>query len=242
MSDSGTYSIMVHGGAGALDNVKDNKTALRYLDSIRTVVEHGRTVMELGGSALQAVEACASLLEDDPVFNAGCGSVLNENGKVELDAAIMNGRDLSAGAVAAVDNIVGIKEATGDLDRARELIDRCGDRLDIYSGDDATAMELMLMGGKGNISVTANVAPQAMHDMCMAALSGDRETAGQINGRLDILHRTLFIESNPIPVKWALHEMGLVPEGIRLPLTPLDEKYRDTLRQALAQAGVLASA
>ena len=105
MPDSQTYSLMVHGGAGALDNVSDHKTAVRYLESIRNTLEHGRQVLELGGSALQAVEACASLLEDDPVFNAGCGSVLNEEGRVEMDAAIMDGRDLSAGAVACVSNI-----------------------------------------------------------------------------------------------------------------------------------------
>ena len=105
MSSNNNFSLMVHGGAGALDNVTDEKTAIRYLESIRMILEHGREVMTLGGSALQAVEACASLLEDDPVFNAGCGSVLNENGKVEMDAAIMDGRDLTAGAVAAIENI-----------------------------------------------------------------------------------------------------------------------------------------
>lgn len=105
MKSQQKYSIMVHGGAGALDNVKDDKTAIRYMESIRRVLEHGREVMELGGSALQAAETCASLLEDDPVFNAGCGSVLNELGKVEMDAAIMDGKTLEAGAVAGITNI-----------------------------------------------------------------------------------------------------------------------------------------
>jgi len=141
--------------------------------------------------------------------------------------------------LADIDNIVGIKEATGDMNRARTILDRCGDRLDLYSGDDATAMELILLGGQGNISVTANVAPAAMHELCAAALAGDRDTAAAINARMEVLHRTLFIESNPIPVKWALYEMGLIPAGIRLPLTPLASQYQDTVRQALTQAGVI---
>jgi len=141
--------------------------------------------------------------------------------------------------LAALDNIIGIKEATGSLQRAQEIMDRCGDSLAVYSGDDATAMELMLQGARGNISVTANVAPAAMHAMCAAAVAGDRNTAQQINERLNILHTTLFVESNPIPVKWALHVMGLIPAGIRLPLTPLAENHRDTVLQALRQAGVL---
>ena len=142
--------------------------------------------------------------------------------------------------LSAISNIVGIKEATGNMDRAREIIDRCGDRLDVFSGDDATAMELMLLGGKGNISVTANVAPSGMHELCTAALAGDRSRAESINQPLAILHRVLFVQSNPIPVKWALHEMGLIPPGIRLPMTPLAAEFHDTVRQALIQAGVLA--
>jgi len=141
--------------------------------------------------------------------------------------------------LAPIDNIIGIKEATSDMERARRLIASCGDRLDIYSGDDATAMELMLLGGKGNISVTANVAPQAMHDMCAAALAGDRATASAINAPLEGLHEGLFVESNPIPVKWALAEMGLIPAGIRLPLTPLASEHHETVRQALRQAGIV---
>jgi 4-hydroxy-tetrahydrodipicolinate synthase len=141
--------------------------------------------------------------------------------------------------LSTISNIVGIKEATGNMDRAREIMERCGDRLDVYSGDDATAMELMLMGGKGNISVTANVAPAAMRELCEAALAGGRARAEAINRSLEILHRVLFVQSNPIPVKWALHEMGLIPPGIRLPMTPLAAEHHDTVRQALRQVGVL---
>lgn len=141
--------------------------------------------------------------------------------------------------LAHIDNIIAIKEATGDMDRARRLVESCDGQLDVYSGDDATAMQLMLLGGKGNISVTANVAPQAMHDMCVAALAGDRETASAINAPLERLHQCLFVESNPIPVKWALHEMGLIPAGIRLPMTTLSAEHHETVRQALRHAGLI---
>ncbi len=141
--------------------------------------------------------------------------------------------------LAGISNIVGIKEATGDLARGKEILDGCGDKLDLYSGDDATAMDLILAGAKGDISVTANVAPKAMHDMCAAALKGDRAEAERINQGLLGLHQDLFLEANPIPVKWALQEMGLIPEGIRLPLTPLAESCHAPLRQAMQQAGVL---
>jgi dihydrodipicolinate synthase len=141
--------------------------------------------------------------------------------------------------LAVISNIVGIKEATGNLERSREILKRCGEHIDLYSGDDATARELMLQGAKGTISVTANVAPRAMHELCAAALAGDRERAQVIDETLAELHRTLFLEANPIPVKWAVHQMGLIPEGIRLPLTVLSERYHETLRQAMRRAGVL---
>jgi 4-hydroxy-tetrahydrodipicolinate synthase len=141
--------------------------------------------------------------------------------------------------LAEISNIVGIKEATGNVQRGKEIIDKCGNKLDVYSGDDATALELMLLGGKGDISVTANVAPKAMHDMCAAALRGERAEAEKINQTLMALHKDLFLEANPIPVKWALHEMGLIGDGIRLPLTHLSDKYHDQVRQALKQANLL---
>ena len=141
--------------------------------------------------------------------------------------------------LAKISNIVGIKEATGDLERAHEIIRSCGDSLDVYGGDDATARELMLMGGKGVISVTSNLAPRAMHEMCAAAIAGNTEKAESLDAPLAGLHEFLFLEANPIPVKWALAEMGLIGHGIRLPLTVLSEEHHETLRQAMRQAGVL---
>lgn len=141
--------------------------------------------------------------------------------------------------LADINNIVGIKEATGDMDRAKELIERCGEKIDIYSGDDATAVELILLGGKGNISVTANVVPRQMHEMCAAARAGDASKARKINESLAGLHKNLFLESNPIPVKWAMQQMGLIGGGIRLPLTPFSASHHQTLRQAMQDAGAI---
>jgi 4-hydroxy-tetrahydrodipicolinate synthase len=141
--------------------------------------------------------------------------------------------------LADLSNIIGIKEATGDLQRGAEVIQRCGDRLTVYSGDDLTAKDLRLAGAKGNISVTANVAPAEMAALCAAALAGDAEQANAINKLLETLHNSLFLEANPIPVKWALQEMGLIDCGIRLPLTPLAEEFRQPLRDAMRQAGII---
>lgn len=142
--------------------------------------------------------------------------------------------------LSSVPNIIGVKEATGDLTRGKEVLDKVASGFLVYSGDDATAVELMLMGAKGNISVTANVAPRAMSELCALAMRGEAEAARAINERLMPLHKSLFCESNPIPVKWALHEMGLIPSGIRLPLTWLSQASEAPLRQAMRQSGVLA--
>ena len=141
--------------------------------------------------------------------------------------------------LAEIPNIVGIKEATGSLERMREILSRVPDDFDLYSGDDDTGVEFMLQGGHGVISVTNNVAPKAMAAVCEAALAGDREKALELNRPLEGLHRNLFLEANPIPVKWALNAMGLIPEGIRLPLTPLSKEFHEPLRNALRDAGVL---
>lgn len=140
--------------------------------------------------------------------------------------------------LAETTNIIGVKEATGDISRVKTILEHCGDRLDLYSGDDATSLEFIKAGGKGVISVTANIAPREMHEMCKAALEANFKKAEEINNKLLSLHKDLFVESNPIPVKWALHEMGKVEAGIRLPLTLLSEKNRPTVNQALEFAGI----
>lgn len=140
--------------------------------------------------------------------------------------------------LAAVKNIVGIKDATGNLERGADLLARVPRDFAVYSGDDGTGLALMLMGGHGVISVTANVAPKAMREMCDAALSGNLEQARAINNMLIGLHRHLFVEANPIPVKWVLEQMGLVGPGIRLPLTPLADQHHAVLHAAMRQAGI----
>jgi 4-hydroxy-tetrahydrodipicolinate synthase len=142
--------------------------------------------------------------------------------------------------LAAVPNIIGLKEALGDLDRVRDLVALGLEGFALYSGDDATARASMLAGFHGDISVTANVAPEAMARMCAAAIAGDDETAAAIDAGLAGLHRALFSEPNPIPVKWALAELGLMESGIRLPLVGLDDMHHEDVRAALRSAGLLA--
>jgi 4-hydroxy-tetrahydrodipicolinate synthase len=140
--------------------------------------------------------------------------------------------------LAQVPGVIGLKDATGSIDRACDLIARVPEGFALYSGDDMTVMAFLLLGGHGTISVTANVAPRAMHEMCAAALQGDAATARAINARLVGLHRDLFCEANPIPVKWAVARMGFMSEGIRLPLTPLSTACHERVLAAMKQAGI----
>ncbi len=145
----------------------------------------------------------------------------------------------TAARLSKVDNIIGIKEATGDIDRAKWLIANTDDDFLILSGDDVTAVELMLAGGKGDISVTANVAPTEVAKMCELAIAGKADEARALNQQLMAVHDAMFVEANPIPVKWAVAEMGLMQAGLRLPLTPLAEEYHQQVRTALKDAGLL---
>ena len=141
--------------------------------------------------------------------------------------------------LAEIENIVAIKDATNDLDRGRDLINRSPQDFMVYSGEDGTACELMLSGGKGTISVTANVAPELMHRMCTAAVAGNAKEARELNTQLEKLHQALFVESNPIPAKWAVQQQGIIGDGIRLPLLPLSAANQEAVREAMQAAGVI---
>jgi len=141
--------------------------------------------------------------------------------------------------LSAHENIIGIKDATGDIDRGKALIDSVPDDFYVYSGDDPTAPELMLAGGKGNISVTANVAPRKMAELCRLAIAGEADATRQLQGELNPLHSALFSEANPIPVKWAVSELGLMPSGIRLPLTPLTDSNKEPLRKVMSSLSLI---
>jgi 4-hydroxy-tetrahydrodipicolinate synthase len=141
--------------------------------------------------------------------------------------------------LAQVPGIIGIKEATANIERAIWLIRDVPEHFAVFSGDDPTAVALMLCGGQGNISVTANIAPKAMHELCVAALRGDRDTAMAIQKRLMPVHKHLFVEANPIPLKWAMQRMGLCGPHLRLPLTPLSAQHHQTVEQALKSSGLI---
>ena len=138
--------------------------------------------------------------------------------------------------LAQIPNIIGIKDATGNIERGTDLVRRAPKDFAIYSGDDATGLALMLLGGKGVISVTSNVAPRLMREMCRAALAGDVVTARRLNEKLLPLHQKLFVEANPIPVKWAVAQLGLIGNGLRLPMTPLSPQFYETVRDAMREA------
>lgn len=208
-----------------------------------------REAIELTASAADAgADACLLVT---PYYNKPTQQGLYQHFKaiaeaVPVDQILYNvpGRtsiDMSNETVlrlADFDNVVGVKDATGGIERGRELIAGCGERMAVYSGDDPTALDLILSGAKGNISVTANIAPATMAEMCRLALAGEEAAAREIDSRLAPLNKALFVESNPIPVKWALYRRGFIREGIRLPLTLLAEPYHQQLESAMKEAGV----
>ena len=209
-----------------------------------------RTVIKLSKDAKRA--GVNALLIVTPYYNKPTQNGLFEHYKliaeqVDLPVIIYNVPSRTACDIlpetveklSKIKNIIGIKEATGKVDRALDIIRRCGPSFEVYSGDDATALDLMLHGAKGVISVTANVAPRKMFDMCDAALTGNHALATKLNLELMGLHQQLFLESNPIPTKWALQTMGKIKSGIRLPLLPLDSKYHQEVKKAMQTAGVI---
>jgi len=212
-------------------------------NSTREAIHLARAAMECGADATLQVTPYYNKPMQEGLFRhfaavaeaVPCPHILyNVPGRTSVDLLPETVERLSR-----VDNIVGLKEATGDPARAREVLDRCGERLRVYSGEDGSAMEVMLAGGHGDISVTANVAPRAMQEMCARAIAGDRPGAEAVDQRLEELHAALFCETSPIPVKWALYHAGLIDSGIRLPLTPLSPEHHERVARALRDADVL---
>ncbi len=259
--EQGTSAIVAVGTTGESATLDETE----HCDVIRQVVEFsgGRIPVIAGTGANSTTEAisltsCAKQAGADacllvtPYYNKPTQEGLYLHHKAVAEAVAIPqilynvpGRTAcdmvpaTVARLAQIENIIGIKEATGDVNRVAQLRGSCGDGFELYSGDDATGREFMLAGGQGVISVTTNIAPRAMSEMCKAALAGDGEAALKIDQGLVGLHRDLFLEANPIPVKWALAEMGRIPAGIRLPLTWLSEKYRDELRNSMQQAGLI---
>ena len=256
----GTDGIVVVGTTGESPTVDFDE----HKELIRFAVEHARGRIPIiagtgGNSTAEAIEltesaqragatACLSVV---PYYNKPTQEGLYRHfravaEKVGLPMILYNvpGRtvaDLQNDTVlrlAQVPNIIGIKDATANIERGTDLVKRAPRDFAIYSGEDSTALALILLGGHGVISVTANVAPKLMHQMCAAALVGDVKKAREINLRLLPLHQRLFLEANPIPVKWALAEMGMMSHGLRLPMTPLSERFHQAVRDALHEAGV----
>ena len=256
--DAGTAAVGVVGTTGESSTL----SVPEHCQLIRHCVDYvsGRipVIAGTGGNATrEAIELTAAAADVGadacllvtPYYNKPTQQGLYQHFKAIAEAVVVPqilynvpGRtsvDMSNDTVARLvdlDNIVGIKDATGDVDRGRKLIESCGDRIAVYSGDDPTAIELMLAGGHGNISVTANVAPALMAELCRLAMAGEKQAARAIDARLAAVNRALFVESNPIPVKWALYRRGLIEQGLRLPLTQLDPKYHAALEAALKEA------
>ena len=236
-----------------------------HLDLIRITVEHANKRIPIiagsgGNSTLEAIKltqfakeiGADASLQVVPYYNRPTQEGMYQHFKaiaqaVDIPIILYNvpGRtvaDMSNETIArlaSIKNIVGVKEASGNIGRDIELLSMLPADFAVYSGDDLSAMALMLCGGKGNISVTANIAPKAMHEMCAAAIRGDIVTAKAINAPLIPLHQKLFLEPNPVPVKWALEQMGHIPSGIRLPLVRFSDQYHAILSAALRSAGLL---
>ncbi|MEM5312698.1 4-hydroxy-tetrahydrodipicolinate synthase [Paraburkholderia sp. JHI869] len=258
--EEGTDALVVVGTSGESATLDVEEHILM----IKTAVEHAAGRMPIiagagGNSTAEAIEltkhakevGAQASLQVVPYYNKPTQEGMYRHfakiaEDVDLPVVLYNvpGRTVADMAnetilrLAEVPGIIAVKEATGNIDRAAHLIKHAPNGFKIFSGDDPTAIALMLLGGHGNISVTANVAPRQMSDLCKAALAGDVKTARAIHMKLLSLHKNLFIESNPIPVKWALQELGRMEGGIRLPLTPLDARYHDVVRAALREAGL----